>query len=254
VLLSTPEALARALGKPEAAAQVAVAGSLRRQAPETRTLLESLAAVHCRGATVTFARQHDGPRRLAPLPTYAWQRSRHWISAASGAEVPTSTASAPAPAPRAPTAAGTELRDTLARQTQAVRVETMEAFLRQELAAVLEIPAKRVTRDATFLSIGMDSFMSTVIRGRLEERLGLSLSAGITFSYPTLQALAAFLLKELGLTGPAAPGPAAAPMPAPDAAPPQVPLADAAPAPGAAEEDPLAAFEREMALVKEIKS
>ncbi|MET8825645.1 type I polyketide synthase [Streptomyces sp. NPDC004610] len=60
----------------------ALAAVLRRDRPEPETLLGALGTVHARGAEVDWSAVlgHPGPSRIT-LPTYAFQRRRHWIEA-----------------------------------------------------------------------------------------------------------------------------------------------------------------------------
>ncbi len=51
--------------------------SLRREADEQTTLLESLGALHASGVSVAWERLYPSGRVVA-LPSYAWQRERHW--------------------------------------------------------------------------------------------------------------------------------------------------------------------------------
>ena len=62
---------------------IAVA-SLRRNADERRTLLEGFGALYVHGYLVDWARLHPEGGRLAPLPTYPWQRERFWIDEVDG--------------------------------------------------------------------------------------------------------------------------------------------------------------------------
>ncbi|WP_329172493.1 type I polyketide synthase [Streptomyces sp. NBC_01477] len=56
--------------------------TLRRNQPERTVLLASVAAAHCHGITVDWARlQPSGG--LVPLPLVAWQRSPHWHATSS---------------------------------------------------------------------------------------------------------------------------------------------------------------------------
>jgi acyl transferase domain-containing protein/aryl carrier-like protein len=74
----------------------AVVGSLRWGRSERRALLEALGALWARGHAVAWKGLFaDGGRRV-PLPTYAWQRERHWL------EMPAGDAKGPlaSPAPR----------------------------------------------------------------------------------------------------------------------------------------------------------
>ncbi|HTN83970.1 MAG TPA: acyltransferase domain-containing protein, partial [Sorangium sp.] len=55
--------------------------SLRREQGSRRVLLESLAALHARGCPVAWARLFPERGRCVPLPTYPFERERHWIDA-----------------------------------------------------------------------------------------------------------------------------------------------------------------------------
>ncbi|ADO72988.1 type I polyketide synthase [Stigmatella aurantiaca] len=64
----------------------AVFASLRREQAEQKTLLLTLAALYARGQAVAFERVgvkalSDRATRWSPLPTYPWQRQRHWLPA-----------------------------------------------------------------------------------------------------------------------------------------------------------------------------
>ncbi|XXX76158.1 SDR family NAD(P)-dependent oxidoreductase [Sorangium sp. So ce134] len=72
----------------EATAQGAALGSLRRQVDERRSLLESLARLYARGAAVGWERLYPERGRLEQLPTYPWQRQRHWLESGAEAALP----------------------------------------------------------------------------------------------------------------------------------------------------------------------
>ncbi|WP_434391508.1 SDR family NAD(P)-dependent oxidoreductase [Melittangium boletus] len=69
--------------------EVTVVASLRREQAEQKTLLLTLAALYARGQTVAFERvsaSGEGAAhttRWSPLPTYPWQRQRHWLPSAT---------------------------------------------------------------------------------------------------------------------------------------------------------------------------
>ena len=79
-------------------------------------------------------------------------------------------------------------------------------LVRDEVARILGFDPRELPVDQGFFQLGMDSVMSVRLRGRLEEALGRSLPATIALEYPTVEALAAYLL------------PASAPAEAPAAA------------------------------------
>ncbi|HYO51974.1 SDR family NAD(P)-dependent oxidoreductase [Archangium sp.] len=53
--------------------------SMRRDQEDWGVLLSSLGGLYTRGYGVDFRRLHPTRRRWAPLPTYRWQRERHWL-------------------------------------------------------------------------------------------------------------------------------------------------------------------------------
>ncbi|HYJ85578.1 MAG TPA: SDR family NAD(P)-dependent oxidoreductase, partial [Pyrinomonadaceae bacterium] len=56
--------------------------SLRRDEDERSTLLTGLATLHCLGQPIDFASLYPDGGRVVSLPTYAWQRERHWVEPA----------------------------------------------------------------------------------------------------------------------------------------------------------------------------
>jgi acyl transferase domain-containing protein/aryl carrier-like protein len=69
-----------ALGRPGTAL-----ASLRRDARERRSLLESLAALYVGGRSVTWDGLFDPRGRVVRLPGYRWQRTRFWLEDAGAA-------------------------------------------------------------------------------------------------------------------------------------------------------------------------
>ncbi|MFE7076293.1 SDR family NAD(P)-dependent oxidoreductase [Streptomyces sp. NPDC057620] len=95
--------------------EVTAAGSLRRQDDERGCLLTFAALLHTAGVPLTFDAL-TGPGSYVPLPTYPWQRTRHWIDPAPNAAEPSAPTLADAATPRPSTTAaashpllGTEL-------------------------------------------------------------------------------------------------------------------------------------------------
>ena len=76
VLTPAVEEAVRAAGRGGAAI-----GSLRREQDERGAMLEATAALWVRGVTPAWGRISPPEGRRVPLPTYAWQRERHWVAA-----------------------------------------------------------------------------------------------------------------------------------------------------------------------------
>jgi acyl transferase domain-containing protein/NADPH:quinone reductase-like Zn-dependent oxidoreductase len=70
----------------EGAGRVGVVGSLRRDQGGPERFAMSLAEAHVAGVTVDWRAFYAGSgARVVPLPTYAFQRQRYWLSAGAGA-------------------------------------------------------------------------------------------------------------------------------------------------------------------------
>ncbi|QRR36010.1 SDR family NAD(P)-dependent oxidoreductase [Hydrogenophaga sp. YM1] len=80
VLLPSVEQTAQAAG-----AEVAVIGCARRGEPEQAAWLAAVGAAFCAGVAPDWSRLMPEGGRFLTLPTYPWQRERHWIAAAERA-------------------------------------------------------------------------------------------------------------------------------------------------------------------------
>lgn len=74
------------------------------------------------------------------------------------------------------------------------RIERLRALIEKEVRAVLRAPAsQRIDVTTGFFELGMDSLMSVELKTRLEKRSSMALPATLTFNYPTIEAIAAYL-------------------------------------------------------------
>jgi acyl carrier protein len=96
---------------------------------------------------------------------------------------------------------GPFLREELQRAETGARAVLLEKHLAAQLAEVLRLDAASIDRTTSFGSIGLDSLMSIELRNRLENDLGIRLSATLLFTYPTLALLSANLLERIGYGG-----------------------------------------------------
>jgi acyl carrier protein len=96
---------------------------------------------------------------------------------------------------------GASLREELQRTEPGARAALLEKYLAARLAQVLRLEATSIDRTASFGGIGLDSLMSIELRNRLENDLGIRLSATLLFTYPTLVSLSANLLERIGYAG-----------------------------------------------------
>jgi acyl transferase domain-containing protein/acyl carrier protein len=69
----------------DARKQVAILPTMQRRRPETQTFASALGGLHCHGVTVDWRAYFEpyGPKHV-PLPTYPFQREKHWFEPKSG--------------------------------------------------------------------------------------------------------------------------------------------------------------------------
>ncbi|KYF98301.1 hypothetical protein BE20_35575 [Sorangium cellulosum] len=104
------------------------------------------------------------------------------------------------------------MRDALSRARPEARGALIEAHLAEQIARVVGVDVARLDLTRPILDLGMDSLMSLDLRNGLEASLGLRLAATLLFAYPSVKALSAHLLAELGLgDAPASRAPVAPP-------------------------------------------
>ncbi|MCW8096838.1 type I polyketide synthase [Streptomyces tauricus] len=154
-----------------------------REGEDVRSaLLAAVAALHVRGHAVSWSgvfAAHD-PRRV-PLPTYAFQRERHWPSRER-------------PVPVEPPA-GERQGDLL-------------DLVRAHSAAVLgHVDAEAVDADKTFKELGVDSMLAVELSERLTAATGLPVPATVVYDHPTPAGLAVHLTERRGLGEGAGPRP-----------------------------------------------
>jgi acyl carrier protein len=81
--------------------------------------------------------------------------------------------------------------------TAADQTKLLEDYLRSQVAQVLGFKPEEIDPGKGFFDLGMDSLTSVELKSRLQRDLGGSLPATIAFDYPTITALAQFLLEQL---------------------------------------------------------
>ncbi|MFE2219933.1 beta-ketoacyl synthase N-terminal-like domain-containing protein, partial [Streptomyces canus] len=140
-----------------------------------------------------------GGERVA-LPTYAFQRRRHWLDESAGRR-PALTAGA---AVVADDAESEEL--SAAQRLSGLPEGELREALRDLVVTNTTITLGHATPDAidvstTFKALGFDSALSVDLRNRLSAATGLRLPAGLLFNHPTPTALVEYLFGELSSAG-----------------------------------------------------
>ncbi|WP_344318196.1 acyltransferase domain-containing protein, partial [Streptomyces javensis] len=185
---------------------VAAVGSLRRDEGGLDRFLTSVAEAYVGGASVdwtgTFA--GTGASRIE-LPTYAFQRKRHWLDVRALPQPgPLTEADAIAPDDgsadhySSATDAASLLRARLAPLNDAQRAEMLAELVRDQVATALghEEP-EAVDPGRTFKELGFDSLGAVDFRNRLNTTTGLRLSTTLLFDHPTPRALVRHLRDRL---------------------------------------------------------
>ncbi|MFF6975658.1 type I polyketide synthase, partial [Streptomyces tsukubensis] len=224
--------------------------SLRKDRPEAQTVTQALAALWATaGAPVDWDAVVARPAVRTELPTYAFQRRRHWPDAVPGAgtdgvqgagpavvpAVETAVVSAAEPEPEGgrpePSAAVAEPRTAADSAEPAEGTEGRAGGLAGRLRGLPEDEQERrllelvrthaaitlghvgprsVDPALTFEELGFDSLSGVEFADRLASATGLRLTAGLVYDYPTADALTRRLREQLlGTAAPARPRTAA---------------------------------------------
>ncbi|WP_309896269.1 SDR family NAD(P)-dependent oxidoreductase [Archangium sp.] len=139
----------------------------------------------------------ERPPRRIQLPTYPFAGERFWIET-----TPTPPPS-PGVVPSAPDSVKEQgpartMRERLAEAPQAERHTLLVHLLGEQLGQLLAFPpSMKPEPDQGFFEMGMESVQATQFVEQLEDECGLELYPTLTFDYPTLRALATFLLERL---------------------------------------------------------
>ncbi|TQS19344.1 type I polyketide synthase, partial [Microbispora sp. KK1-11] len=191
-----------------------VTGTLRRDRGDLGEFLRALGTLHVNGAQVDWSRAVRPGARRVPLPTYPFQRRRHWIDTVAAATEPGElrAQAAPAPAQRRqeiPRQKETPHGQETARDPEVARSEQASLDLvLSATAAVLGHPDVRsVEPHLSFKDLGLDSLGVVELRDALATATGLTVPATVTFEHPSPLALARHLsaLSGGGTTAPSTP-------------------------------------------------
>ncbi|MFD8202711.1 type I polyketide synthase, partial [Streptomyces sp. NPDC059701] len=171
---------------------VTAVGSLRRGEGGLTRFLSSAAEAFVGGAAVDWAGVFSGTgARRVDLPTYAFQRRRHWLDAEPGrgservVERVAERATEPVEASTSP------LRRRLAALGEDEQADLLLELVRTQVATTLGYEGPdAVDAGRTFKELGFDSLGAVEFRNRLNATTGLRLQTTALFDYPTPAVLA----------------------------------------------------------------
>ncbi|WP_329334332.1 acyltransferase domain-containing protein [Streptomyces sp. NBC_01352] len=155
-------------------------GTLRRDADGSTGFVRQLGALYAAGLALPLA-----PGRVIDLPAPRWRHERHWWT--DGArDRGKASAEAPVAPPRA--------------RSASVRTESTSvvARLSQHVAAVTGHPAARITPDAAWADLGLDSLMAVRIRTAVEREFGIELPLRDLLGTATVEEAAGRIRRVVG--------------------------------------------------------
>lgn len=147
---------------------VASLGHPRQAVPDGSAVLSALGALFVGGTSIDWDAfwRHEEPARV-PLPTYAFERRRHWLGQRpDGPPTATNASPVPAVAPAPPTG------------------ESVTDRVRAIWQELLGIPDIRPESD--FFALGGHSLLATQLAARVSDDLAVELSGAVLFEAPTL--------------------------------------------------------------------
>ena len=233
--------LIRQIAGPGAAAPAALSslGSARDNTPDDKAVLNALGSLWAAGANPDWNAFHAGYRRKRVLlPTYPFERHRHWVDApASKPAQPPLAAAATTPLPSFDQIqASVPPAEVLIMATPASAApnDTMLTELKALITDLSGTELSDAEPDASFLELGFDSLFLTQLTQGIQSKFRVKLTfRQIMESYPTLGSLAGHLdstvAPELRAAPVAAPVPVQAPASSVQAAPVQMAAAVSAP-------------------------
>ena len=225
---------------PGAPAALSSLGSARDNTPDDKAVLSALGSLWTLGANPDWNAFHAGyRRRRVLLPTYPFERHRHWVDApASKPAQPQLAAAATPPLPSFDQIqASVPPAEVLIMATPASAApnDTMLTELKALITDLSGTELSDAEPDASFLELGFDSLFLTQLTQGIQSKFRVKLTfRQIMESYPTLGSLAAHLDSTVAPELRAAPVAAPAPVQAVQAAPVQAAptqIAAAAPIP-----------------------
>ncbi|MEU8001743.1 SDR family NAD(P)-dependent oxidoreductase [Catellatospora sp. NPDC049111] len=195
---------------PDASDTVAIP-ALRAGRDEPVSVATALARLHVRGVELDWDRIYPGARGV-PLPTYAFQRERHWLDTVTASvQGPTPTArprsrsvataapsslegpSGAAHLARVPTVGAPVPADAVPDAVAPDRAAVTGLVLAHVAAVLGHTDPAAIPLRAPFKELGFDSLGAVELRDALAAALGRPLPGSLLFDYPTVQTLIDFL-------------------------------------------------------------
>ncbi len=174
-------------------------GSARAAEPEDGALLSALGLLWTLGANPDWTAFHAGySRKRALLPTYPFERHRHWVDAPAASMPaqpdPPVIAVSPANTPNTNQASVLPAEVSIMATPSVAHNDTMLSELKALITDLSGTDLADAEADASFLELGFDSLFLTQLTQGIQSKFRVKLTfRQIMESYPTLGTLAAHL-------------------------------------------------------------
>ncbi|MFD0364904.1 beta-ketoacyl synthase N-terminal-like domain-containing protein [Nocardia sp. GCM10030253] len=169
------------------ASALVVAAALRPGTVPRRRLLQAVGALFERGVDPDWSAV-DPPGRVVSLPTYPFQRQRHWA-------IPAETESVRDAHSESTAVVGNSTQSHV--PSHHVGVAALSDTVAKELAEVVGVTPDRIGRTRNFDQLGVGSVHAVELSSRLAARLGINVPAAIIWGHPTVELLTAELSARL---------------------------------------------------------
>lgn len=141
--------------------------TLRRQENEPFALWQAAGELWAAGCEVNWEALHPGAVQTSDLPTYPWQRRRHWIPGAPATK-------RPAGAPETAAAEVPRECSTPSAAASSTPTRVLELLL-QHVAEAMDVEPSALSEDEPTRNYDVDSVVFVELKSRLENELGTAI-------------------------------------------------------------------------------
>jgi amino acid adenylation domain-containing protein len=179
---------------------------VERSRDDQECLLEALGRVWILGAAPDWNKLHDLPVERVALPTYPFERARHWIDAPVSQNV---VATEMAPDARPHNEISPPILPQEVNAMNQSSVDDRNPEVRAKIAAILEdLSGERpesIDSDVSFLEMGYDSLFLTQVVQKIDQQLRVKTTfRQLLGDHSTIPTLAAYLVTQMPKAAPAA--------------------------------------------------
>ncbi|MEV0296252.1 beta-ketoacyl synthase N-terminal-like domain-containing protein [Nocardia sp. NPDC050710] len=172
------------------ASALVVSAALRPGTVPRRSLLQAVGTLFEHGVDPDWSAVNP-LGRVVSLPTYPFQRQRHWAISAETEPVRDEHSASTV-------VAGDSMRNQV--RSPLVGITALSDTVAEELAEVVGVTPDRIGRTQNFDQLGVGSVHAVELSSRLAARLGITVPAAIIWGHPTVELLTAELSARLEAT------------------------------------------------------